>query len=426
MKSSGRISFIIIALLGITGIILSYMLAQDFYFGEIYQKTGNKLSVLTEFSSSICGEGSSFINCAKISGSKYATLMNIPNAVWGMIFFSVIGLLALTSQFLTDRMRELTSFILFWLLFFGSLFDLALLCASVFLLNAICSLCFATYLVNWISFILIILYYRRSGLNPLRADKITDELMSLHKGVFIKKYVPVALVIVIISSAAGFSVNSGLKSTRNGFMKKSRKKAIMQILGNFPKQKVVDVNPSEMLMIGDPDSPVTIVEFSDFLCPYCSRASAILEKLVEENRGKVRLIFMNYPLDKTCNAHMKQQLHQGACLLALGSISAAKQGMFKEYHNTTFRTKLKNPGKKEMEQIAALSGLDSALFFRDLKSPETKNQLQDQLKRAWKLGINGTPTIYINGKLYRYRPLKEILQEIINQEYETKLAGKSE
>jgi protein-disulfide isomerase/uncharacterized membrane protein len=424
VKSSGRISFIIIILLGIIGIMLSYILAQDFYFGEIYKKTGDKLSVFTELSSSVCGEGSSFINCAKVSRSKYAKIMEIPNAIWGMIFFSIISFLALAGQFLTERVRELSSYILFWLLLLGSLFDVALLLVSVFILDAICSLCFATYMVNWISLVLIILYYRKSDVNPLRAGRITRELFSLHKNVFLKRYLPGAILIVILSSAAGFSLNAGLKSTWKGFVDEARKEAIEKILGDFPRQKVVDVNPSEMLMIGDPEAPVTIVEFSDFLCPFCSQASALLEKLVEENQGKARLIFMNYPLDNTCNVNMKKQLHPGACLLALGSISAAKQGMFREYHDAAFRLKPKNPGKREIEQIAALSGLNRDLFFKDLASPETANELQYQLQRAWELRVNGTPTVYINGKLYRYRPLKEILQEIIDREYEASLAGK--
>ncbi len=424
MKSSGRRSFIVIILLGVTGIILSYILAQDFYFGEIYKKTGDKLSIFTELGSRVCGEGSSFLNCAKISRSKYATLMNIPNAVWGMIFFSIMSLLAIISQFLSERMRELTSFILFWLLLLGSLFDVALLLVSVFLINAVCILCFATYTVNWISLVLIILYYRKSSVNPLRPDSVTRELISLHKGVFIKRYLPAALIIVIFSSAAGFAVNSSLKSTWMVFMENAQKEAIRHILGNFPKQEVVNVNPSQMLTLGNPDAPVTIVEFSDFLCPYCSRASALLEKLVEENSGKVKLIFMNYPLDKKCNVNMKRQVHPGSCLLALGSISAAKQGKFKEYHDAAFRLKPENPGKREMEQIAALSGLNRELFFRDLASPGTQNELQNQLQRGWDLEVHGTPTIYINGRLYRYKPLKEILQEIIDQEYEAKLAGK--
>jgi protein-disulfide isomerase/uncharacterized membrane protein len=426
VKGPGRISFIIIILLGIIGIILSYILAQDFYFGEIYKKTGDKLSVFTELSSSVCGEGSSFINCAKVSRSKYAKIMDIPNAIWGMIFFSVISFLALTGQFLTERVRALTSYILFWLLLLGSLFDIALLLISVFLLDAICSLCFATYIVNWISLLLIILYYRKSEVNPLRAGRITGELFSHHRSIFLKKYLPGAILIVILSSVAGFSLNADLKSTWKGFVDKARKEAIEKILGDFPRQKIVDVNPSEVLVIGDPDAPVTIVEFSDFLCPFCSQASALLEKLVEENRGKVRLIFMNYPLDNTCNVNMKKQLHPGACILALGSISAAKQGMFREYHDAAFRLKPKNPGKREIEQIAALSGLNRELFFKDLASPEVKNELLDQLQRGWDLGVNGTPAIYINGRLYRYRPVKEILQEIIDREYEASLAGKGE
>ncbi len=425
VKSSGRISFIIIALLGIIGIILSYMLAQDFYFGEIYKKTGDKLSIFTELSSSVCGEDASFINCTKVSRSSYATLLGIPNAIWGLIFFSVMSLLAVLSRFLTERVKQLSSFILFWLLLFGSLFDIALLLVSVLVINAVCSLCFATYIVNWASLILIILLYRKSGKNPLRVNRLIPEILSLQKrSEIIYRYLPAALLIVILSSATSLAVNSSLKSARKLFVSKAQKEAITKILEDFPKEEVVDVNPSEMLIIGDPEAPVSIVEFSDFLCPFCSQAASIMGELVEENRGKVRLIFMNYPLDKTCNVNMKRQLHPGSCLLALGSISAAKQGMFKEYHDTAFRLKPKNPGKREMEQIAALSGLNVRLFFRDMALKETQNELLDQLKRAWELGINGTPSVYINGKLYRYRPVKELLQEIIDQEYETALSGK--
>ena len=80
-----------------------------------------------------------------------------------------------------------------------------------------------------------------------------------------------------------------------------------------------------------PDAPVTIVEISDFECPYCQKASQTLAELRTLYPGKLRLVFRNFPLDESCNKLLKRQIHENACAAARAAFCAGEQGQFWPY-----------------------------------------------------------------------------------------------
>ena len=101
----------------------------------------------------------------------------------------------------------------------------------------------------------------------------------------------------------------------------------------------VAVNVANAPMQGSKDAPVTILEFSDFQCPFCGKFYKETLSQLEDTyvkTGKVKLYFRNYPLDTTCNPSMSQQLHPFACKAAEAAACADAQGKFWEYHNTLF------------------------------------------------------------------------------------------
>ena len=415
MKKEHMPLLYIIASLSVLGIVLAYILGQDFYFSDILKNTGDKLSVFSELSRNACGDDASYINCNKIKNSPYSSVFGIPLAFWGMFYFLLMTAGIGTLIFLKERLRVVHSMLYFWFLIFGSTFDLVLLFISVFKINALCPLCISTYLAIWISLGLYSLFMVKNGIFN---ETIGEAFRKESRKIF-TLYFPAALIIIVFSISISYSMNGNLKLSRDAYIEKYKKAAYEKILAEFPREEIVSVNPSRALTLGRDGAPVEIIEFSDFLCPYCSVASAALDAILKEKPEKVRIVYLNYPLDSECNKAMQRQLHAGACLLARGSISAAQQGKFDEYHIVAFQAKVENPGKDHVEKIARFTGMDVKRFLSDLDSPKTAEELKRQMALADKLGINSTPTIFINGKKFKYRPDKELLEKIIDQEYDS-------
>jgi protein-disulfide isomerase len=153
-----------------------------------------------------------------------------------------------------------------------------------------------------------------------------------------------------------------------------------------PERKVVAVagHPSR----GPADAPVTIVAFSDFECPYCIKGSGNLEKVVASHPGKVRVVFRNMPLP----------MHAGAEPAAIAALAAHRQGKFWEMHDALFATQ----GKFAVDDLDALAdeiGLDMARYRSDIADPAVAAALKRDVDEAKKLGVKGTPSFFVNGRL---------------------------
>ena len=140
---------------------------------------------------------------------------------------------------------------------------------------------------------------------------------------------------------------------------------------------------------GAANAPVTIVEFSDFQCPFCSRVLPQVKQIKEKYAGKVRIVWRNYPLP----------FHQQAPLAAEAAMAADAQGRFWDMHDKLFANQqaLDRPA---LEKYAQELGLDVARFKADLDSGKFKQAVEADVKYANSLpgGGMGTPTFFINGK----------------------------
>jgi protein-disulfide isomerase len=138
---------------------------------------------------------------------------------------------------------------------------------------------------------------------------------------------------------------------------------------------------------GNPAAGVTIIEFSDFQCPFCARVNPTLAKIRETYGDKVRIIFKDFPLPN----------HPQAPKAAEAAHCAAEQGKFWEMHDVMFANQraLEVPALK---QSAAGLGLDTAKFNRCLDSGQYASKVAAGASQGDKLGVNSTPTLYINGR----------------------------
>ena len=138
---------------------------------------------------------------------------------------------------------------------------------------------------------------------------------------------------------------------------------------------------------GDANAPVTIVEFSDFQCPFCKQAESTLQAILAKYGSKVRLAFMDFPL---------REIHPRAQGAAEAARCAGEQGKFWEYHDVLYADQTKLDGPALIASARALK-LDETAFQACLASGKFKSQIDADLAEGQKAGVSGTPGFFING-----------------------------
>jgi protein-disulfide isomerase len=139
---------------------------------------------------------------------------------------------------------------------------------------------------------------------------------------------------------------------------------------------------------GAADAPVTLVEFSDFHCPFCKQVQATLKQLLERYPAKVRLVYRDFPLDS---------LHPQARRAAEAARCAQDQGKFWEYHDLLFAGPT-SASPEDLERFAGQVGLDTAAFESCLSRGVHRVAVQRDLDEGARLGVTGTPAFFINGR----------------------------
>ena len=156
----------------------------------------------------------------------------------------------------------------------------------------------------------------------------------------------------------------------------------------LPPEKVAKIAAGENLpSFGNPDATVTIVEFSDFQCPYCSLAANAVNEIKPEYKDKVRVVFRQFPLS----------FHKQAHLAAQASLAANAQGKFWEYHDKLFANQ-KQLERANLEAYAEELGLDMDAFKKALDEGTYKETVDAELALGGEVFVSGTPTVFINGK----------------------------
>lgn len=179
----------------------------------------------------------------------------------------------------------------------------------------------------------------------------------------------------------------------------------VEIFLEEPPLPEVKVEVGDDPVVGPEDAAITIVEFSDFQCPHCARMAETLEKLIEEYKGKVRVVFKDFPL----------KFHENAMVAALASGCAKDQGKYFEYYKTLY----KNNQALDVESLKKYAkdlGMDAAAFDECLTKEKYKAEIENDLKEGAAAGINSTPTLIINGKLLAGGRQADAIKAMIDKE----------
>jgi protein-disulfide isomerase len=140
---------------------------------------------------------------------------------------------------------------------------------------------------------------------------------------------------------------------------------------------------------GQESAPVTIVEFSDFQCPFCAHALPSVQQLMKANHENVRFVFKNFPLD----------FHSDSHLAHMAALAAGEQGRFWEMHDLIFAHQ-KTLKRTDLLDLASRLGLDMSRFQKDLDNPRLRTRIEDDKREGERLGVNATPTFVVNGEAF--------------------------
>jgi predicted DsbA family dithiol-disulfide isomerase len=169
------------------------------------------------------------------------------------------------------------------------------------------------------------------------------------------------------------------------------KAEIVELFGlRFDPKKKVSIDVSTAPVRGAPMAKVSIVEFSDFECPHCGAAHPLLSEVLDEFQGKVNLVFKNFPLDS----------HKNAAPAARAAVAAQAQGKFWELADSLFEHQ-RELNADVIHGLAKDAGLDMARFEADFASPAVQQQVERDKKDGTAAGVQGTPTLFINGHAYK-------------------------
>ncbi|MCB0328836.1 MAG: thioredoxin domain-containing protein [Bdellovibrionales bacterium] len=204
------------------------------------------------------------------------------------------------------------------------------------------------------------------------------------------------------AKALGSTIENYFKNRQAEARKEREMAAQKEMEEQFSNPKDIPVGTSPVK--GPKDATVTIIEFSDFECPYCSRANETMEQVMKEYKGKVRVAFKNLPLP----------FHKNAKPAAAAALAAGEQGKFWEMHDKLFENQRELSDdffKKTAEEL----GLDVKKFLADMTSEKVNKQIEEDMKLARENGISGTPGFFVNGVAVKGAQPFPVFKDVIDR-----------
>ena len=352
------------------------------------------------------------LNCDIVNASSYSEFLGVPVALWGIAFYSFLIFLAFISIFSKENKRSYA--IAGWLATSaGILYSMYLAYIAAFVLGVACIECIGMYLgtiLAWFGFFPSM----EVGLKktPSFTIKYLLSIVGLRKMNFplnLGRIIIIAIIlfgtaIISYTSLAGSKVSSNNKELLNDLLKVHFSQSGYDI----------QVDPSWPVW-GNPNAKVTIIEFSEFQCPFCKLSALNLRPRLFEFRNKIRYYFVQFPLDSECNPYISRRMHPKACIAAKASICANEQGHFWEYHDDIFRNN-KKISRKLLLDLANKNHMNIEIFDDCLANPATLEKIHNDCSLAEKLHVNGTPTIFVNNKIMRFWRNPEFVRAVIKKE----------
>ena len=203
----------------------------------------------------------------------------------------------------------------------------------------------------------------------------------------------------------GFLQSQRLDARREEFLQTLRSQS--KVIINLPTPQFrLKVSTEGAPFRGGPQAPVTIIEFSDFHCPYCNKVQTTLSQVLARYGDKVKLVYRHLPID---------QLHPQARRAAEAAACANEQGKFWEYHDRLYAAGA-DASQEKLKSLAQSAGLDAVAFESCLNAGKHLQAIQKEIEDAARMGLNATPSFLINGRFFSGAQPLEVFVKVIEEE----------
>jgi uncharacterized membrane protein/glutaredoxin len=337
-----------------------------------------------------------YINCDAVLLSRFSELGTLPLAGLGLLFYIyLLGALLYARMEPEFSRRTLTLPYLF--VVFSLVLSVFLAYISLWNIKALCIFCSSLYLVNLLLFFLVKKVMNMKFVEWLKNFKNISWPRSL--GYF--------LIVFVVGGIL-------LHTNHKQFAKEIPEEKLALYLDAYFKQPAENINIQGKSFFGNEQAKIIVVEFSDFECPYCKKAADTLKPILSQYRDRVKFVFMNYPLDTSCNKELQRPLHQRACAVAFAAYCAGEQNKFWEYHDKAFARQPKYQAASLLN-IAEKMKLNMDPFKACLVSEQAQQAIQADLQQGYALKVQGTPTIYVNGRKFQPWMSRKAWQRLIER-----------
>ena len=235
----------------------------------------------------------------------------------------------------------------------------------------------------------------RTVVTPADTDALWEEVKSRARGATKEQVLP---------QLNQMAAQRKAESRNAAYQRELFKKHNVSFVGLQPARKTVTF-PADAPVMGPADAPITIVEFTDYQCPYCQSAQQYVDRVMETYKGQVRLVYQEFPLD----------FHPQAKPAGRAARCAGEQGKFWEMHTGLLRT----PGNfddTDLQTRATGLGLDLKSFSGCVASNKYDSVIQKAVENGRSVGVSGTPTFFLNGRSFSGAQPFEIFERMIEEE----------
>ncbi len=351
-------------------------------------------------------------DCDTILISRFAELGPFPLGGLGLVFYLYL-LGALLAARLSGENIKSTLALPFLASIGGIFLTIYLAFVSSFILKTYCLFCISLYVITWASFLLLksvleIRFFQIGGFFMQYLKAIFGKANSLSfKPRFFGNFI-YAVFLMGISLFILYANQSKYAADLEDFDHQA-------YLNFFYVQKPIPIDVTNRPTWGNPNAPVTIVEFSDFECPFCKKAASYLKLYLKERKNDVRLVYLTYPLDKSCNKYMQRDLHQQACAAAKASLCAQEQNQFWPYQDLLFANQPKF-SKDQLLNYAQQTKLNIEEFQKCVESDKINQMISANVEAGQAANVMGTPAIFINGRVIKEWLNPVMLNLVIDEE----------
>jgi protein-disulfide isomerase/uncharacterized membrane protein len=367
----------------------------------------------------VCGEGASS-GCETVARSAYSSVGGLPLAAIGLVFYASLGALVCLALLGGEESRATAGRVAAYGVALALVIDLVLLGIQAFAIKAFCKLCLGTYAVN--AGALAALWPLLRSRAPLAGLLAGEGRLVL--GGWISTCVALAAAGLALNStltyrearrtagllgspapaAAGNTLEQvqaearRLQETLDDPQKREQyltEKAVRDFENAPPQSFDLTQTPFS----GPENAPIRVVEFSDYLCPFCRGLAAAFRDYLPKSGGRVSIFYKNYPLDKTCNTNLNSTVHEGACWLAMGAICAQQLGRFGAFQDKVFSSPAKPMTRDDALRFGTDVGMAAPAMGTCLDAPATRARLAAEIAEGVRVGVKATPTVFLNGKM---------------------------